>query len=948
MATPTEKAMNSVGAQEPRPVFYVYQVGKEIPASGQIGGKARNLAVLQKHGMPVPPWLVLSVEAFDEFLGDGLREFRQMLAAPVTLATVEEWSRSLQEQILARPFPASLRETLESQVKLRFPAPEKTFFAVRSSATDEDSARFSFAGQMESYLYQRFGEDLVEAVKRCFASAFSHRAMVYRLHQGLPILGVRPAVIIQEMVFGEVSGVAFTGHPLTRNPYHLLVNATYGLGEGIVSGELDADSWVLDRNGTIVTRTICQKDAMIVFDEAAGEGTCKAAVPEAQRSVPSLSDAVLKELAARFRVIETDVYRGVPQDIEWCVRDGEIFILQSRPVTTLAHINTLEELTIFDNSNVIESYSGVTSPLTYSFITRSFYGSYKGWIRSVNVPEHTVQALEPVLRNMLGYVNGRVYYNLLNWYRMLMVLPGYEENIRYHEQMIGVKMAFDLSETRAEGLWANVVHGFEQWRIRATMFTTLLFFESVSARFTKNFYRKVGHYLDEDFHRYSNRQLMEIFHEVLINCGHNWNAEIMNAVGTMIAFGKLKRFVTALEIPDVDAVQNDLLVAEGDIASTKPTQEIIKISEWLRARPEFFELFVSEPEERLMALILNSQEERFAELRGMLRSYIREYGFRAMNELKLEESTIREDPTFLFTMLKNYLKREAADIGRLQGADRQVRERAEALVFGKCPPLKRWKLKRLLKRARYHVKKREELRFLRTKYFGIERSVFNAIGRHFQKAGLIESAKDIFFFKVDELQEMVEGRSPDVVYLRELLALRKREQAENLKKESTERLYFYGDLAEQRYVEVLSEVEVALGAESADPDVFKGTPCGPGLVEGQAKVVLSSDEATLNGEILVTKRTDPGWIPLFPSISGLLIERGSVLSHSAVIAREMGIPTVVGLRKITDKVKTGVVLRINGGSGVVERVKGGGSGAVESKEANAQAGSAPASLASGK
>jgi pyruvate,water dikinase len=257
----------------------------------------------------------------------------------------------------------------------------------------------------------------------------------------------------------------------------------------------------------------------------------------------------------------------------------------------------------------------------------------------------------------------------------------------------------------------------------------------------------------------------------------------------------------------------------------------------------------------------------------------------------------------------------------MEAREKAVRERAEKTLFEKVGFMKRRKLKKILKKARFHIKKREELRFMRTKYAGVVRSLVYRFGKNFEKSGLIDDFKDICFFTINEIFELIQGRSANRSFVKELVAMRKKDYEDNKNNEPHERMYYYGDIYEDKFVEILSDAELEPEEETGDANTFKGTPCSPGQIEGIAKVVLTAEDASLNGEILVTKRTDPGWVPLFPSISGLVIERGSVLSHSAVVAREMGIPTIVGLRKITERIQTDDRVRVDGSNGLVSRLK---------------------------
>jgi pyruvate,water dikinase len=388
----------------------------------------------------------------------------------------------------------------------------------------------------------------------------------------------------------------------------------------------------------------------------------------------------------------------------------------------------------------------------------------------------------------------------------------------------------------------------------------------------------------------------------------------------MIFFGILGKMVKNLNIPNSDSLQNDLLIAQGDIASTRPTREIIKITNWIRKDSNLKEVFKRKSEQELIALLLDDDDEQYAPIREKIKTYIAEFGARSMYELKLEVDSIKEDPTFLFTLLKNYLNNKPVDLNTLIHKEEKKREKAEEIVFAKLSGMKKHLFCWILKHTRMAIEDREELRFLRTKIFGIIRSLFTRIGRNFAQDGLIVNYRDIFFLRTDEVLELIEGRSIDKRSIRERILLRRKDFSESEKKDHLERMYFYGSIYKDNFVEIFSDSEVAMADEPDDPDLFQGVPCSPGVIQNPIKIIHSPLDAALNMEILVAKRTDPGWVPLFPSISGLIIERGSVLSHSAVVAREMGIPTIVGLRNITEKLNDNDIVRMDGSTGLVERM----------------------------
>ena len=287
-----------------------------------------------------------------------------------------------------------------------------------------------------------------------------------------------------------------------------------------------------------------------------------------------------------------------------------------------------------------------------------------------------------------------------------------------------------------------------------------------------------------------------------------------------------------------------------------------------------------------------------------------------MNEMKLEQKDLYQDPSFLFVCLKNYLQSNHLDLEELDKREREIRTKAENKVSKNLRGFKKIIYLWSLKHARKAVRNRENTRFCRTRIYGVVRAWFCNIGRDYTLRSIINQPEDIFYLELNELLGTLDG-TLTVQDLKSLIDLRRKEYKNYEDMELPSRfktrgpVYWMNDNSSQ----VLPTEEATKSANG----ILKGTGCCPGIVEGKVKVVFSSkDDLLLNGEILVSTRTDPGWIPLYPMISGLLVERGSLLSHSAIIAREMGIPTIVGVLGLTQKLKSGMVIRMNGQNGQIE------------------------------
>ena len=322
--------------------------------------------------------------------------------------------------------------------------------------------------------------------------------------------------------------------------------------------------------------------------------------------------------------------------------------------------------------------------------------------------------------------------------------------------------------------------------------------------------------------------------------------------------------------------------------------------------------------------VIDGLRSRFKqeEIAHKFEEFLDRFGFRCVNELKLEEPDLHEDPAFVIHSLQSYIRTKSYQLDNMEEREREIRRQAETKVKAKLSGWQRIFFFFILKHARKAVKHRENLRFSRTKIYGVCRHLFRAMGSHLTQMGLLSHEKDIFYLTLEELFGFIEGRQP-ACRLDRLVAMR-REEFDHYRATPPppDRFLTYGAAGfSNLYPALLFEADLLQGIhdDGDDPNKLKGTPCCPGSIDGIVRVVTELKDAQgLNGEILVTARTDPGWVPLFPSCSGLLIERGSLLSHSAVVARELGIPTIVGINGgLMQKLKTGDRVRMDASKGEI-------------------------------
>jgi pyruvate,water dikinase len=891
-----------------------------------IGGKGSNLLRLEQFGQPVPPWFAVTTLALRElFEQAGLTErIARRLEAARDAAEIAPAAEEVRAWVTELEIP----EQLAAEIAQAY---DRTIgqgtCAVRSSAQGEDAAGASFAGLHDSFLFVSGSEAVLEAVRAVWASAFNERALAYRRSRGIPEIDISIAVLVQRMIDAETSGVSFTANPNNGNVHELVVSALYGAGEGLVSAGLDADTYIIDKDSRSVESQIAEKREALRFDRNAGSGLQSVAVDVTRVTQPSLSQPQLTEVVERSLAIERAF--GRPQDIEFSFdEDGRLFILQARPITTVAELGPAAgNRLVWDNSNIIESYSGVTSPMTYSFIRRAYTIVYHCFSEVMGIDAEVVRENRYTFENMLGLFRGQVYYNLRNWYRLIRLFPGFDYNRDFMESMMGVSEAvrFEEDELPKPG-WRRRYFVELPALLRLVTRSTWNFLriKRVVGRFERHFRAHYDRWSALDFDRMAPHELEALYRQMEDKLLWNWKAPIINDFFVMIFYGTLKKLCTSWCGDQSGSLQNDLICGEGGIESTQPTHRLLELALEVDLEPELRAYLTGTPPDEIAAGLPG--EARFGAFYSKIEAYLDLYGFRCVNELKLEEFSLKDRPQFLYQILSNYLRMD--DLGSLdpkRSFEREscIRREAEQRAFsalGRSPLglLRRVLFRRVLANARLGVKNRENMRFARTRIYGLLRELLRAIGSRFAEEGILAERDDIFYLTLDEVWDYIKGTAV-TTNLEGLAELRRREFdrfRSETDKMPDDRFETFG-LAYHR--NRFRGHRPATGA--AVEGVLQGIGCCPGSVTGPVKVLRSpAEDARLSGEILVAERTDPGWVPLYPAISGLLIERGSILSHSAIVAREMGIPTIVGIPGLTAALETGDFVTMDGAAGTVVMV----------------------------
>ncbi len=860
-----------------------YILGPEAaPDVATLGGKAASLAALAEGALPIPGWFVV-----------------QPAACNLTAKGKPP-----------RKPPAPVVREIE--IALAELCPDGEPVAVRSSAADEDSTEHSFAGQLESYLFVEHA-DVPARVGDVWRSGFSERVRSYRREAGLGDIDRAPAVLVQRMIDAEVSGIAFSADPVSGRRGVCVVSAIPGLGTALVSGECDGDTFHVDRGGKVIKRAIVEKRRAHRRDAKSMEGVATVELDDEQATAPALSETQAAEVANLARRAEH--HFGQPQDIEWAFESGTLYLLQSRPITSLRTLADPDAaLDIWDNSNIAESYGGITTPLTFSFARRAYEEVYREFCRILKVPARTIESNAHVFARMLGLVRGRVYYNLLSWYRVLAMLPGFAVNRRFMEQMMGVKEGLPeslVAELGESSLSARLVDGFNLARTMGG----LVLNHFLLPRKIKAFYARLNEALasgavalvdmrpDElcAYYRQLERRLLK-----------RWDAPLINDFFAMIFYGVLRQLAEKWCNDKAATLQNDLLCGEGGMISAEPARRVRELAALAKTHPALVEALGSGT-----LVAIRAQISKAPEFERAFEAYLERFGDRCLDELKLESRTLHEEPLTLLSSVGGLAARAPAS--EAKSMEGEIRAKAEQRVDDALSgsPVKRAVFGWVLGHARTRVRDRENLRFERTRLFGRVRRVFVELGRRFAALGVLGDARDVFWLEVEECMGFVDGTTSSAD-LAGIAALRRAEF------ESYENMEAPADRFETRGIVHHGHDYRATGdaSEAILEGDLSGIGCCPGIVRGPARVIRDPRGARLNpGDILVAERTDPGWIMLFPSAAGLVVERGSLLSHSAIVAREMGIPAVVSVSGATRALGDGEWVELDGSTGIVRRIR---------------------------
>jgi rifampicin phosphotransferase len=892
-------------------------------ALGLVGGKGANLAWMAQAGLPVPPGFCVTTAAFRRFVGRDIEPLYAELEAldagdvegtRVTAARVRDVLGRLPvplevaDAVTAawrawRGEPKASRADVEMIGARSAPGPDHAW-AVRSSATAEDLPGASFAGQQDTYLNVRGERGLLDAVRNCWVSLFTDRAVLYRARNGFPHRAVALSVVVQRMVDPESSGILFTADPVSGSRTVASIDAGFGLGEALVGGLVDADLYKADK-ATGRVREVRVGDKAFAIRARPGGGTERVPLPETTRRERVLTDAQVAELCGVARRIERAA--GVPQDIEWCYERGVLYVVQARPITTLYPLPEpppLDGLHAYVSFGHIQMMPEAMPPLaldTWMHLLPFARGSLTG--RAVDRPARpraaaiaggrlyidvTAPLRIPPLRALLLGIFAAGYPQIPDALRPLLGRLGPDR----WPSIAGAKAVLRLLGPALPRVAAAlVVWPVEQLAPRA---------DAAVARILDGLGRL-------DSPRALRDRLGVLFPSV-------------PTVAPPIAAGLLaRRLLMALGVPEPEL--QPVLRALPHNGTTEMDLALADLGD--RVRPH---AALAESLARAGLAGAAGHPEAKPFLEGF-RAFQARYGMRGAGEIDLSRPRWRDEPRMLLSVILGGLtggeagahrRRHAAMAADAEaGIDRIVRE---------TPWWRRVVVRRLLRVMRAGLGLREHPKYLIVHVLERAREVATATGKALAARGVLARADDVWFLTWDELVAASDGPSA----LRATVAAR--------------REAFAHDQKRQPPLVVASDGEIPRASARADlpPNAIGGVGASAGVVEGPARVVLDpASEVLRAGEVLVAPFTDPGWTPLFTHAAGLATEVGGMMTHGSVIAREMGIPAVVGAGGVTTRIRTGDIVRVDGDRGYVEIVASAGEPAAGAAAAGAAMASPP-------
>ena len=881
------------------PLFVVDYRSKLLQAA--VGPKLANLAALHAAGFAVPPFFCLTTHAYEAVLS-ALRPQVEALfrgCGSFDAVAVQSLSRRIQRMFLDVRLPNGLEEAIKASFEDLFEYGE--FVAVRASVAghraeeSEDSAHHPMAGMSDSFLFVG-ATQLVAKIRRCWASGYAPEAITYRRRLGIAPHGFSVAVGVQRMVASARSVVAFSCDPRTTLR-QTVIAAGYGVGEGVVQERVGVDHFFVNRKSRAITIEIGPKTTKLVRNPD-GDGSPLVAEPVPVKAVrePCLTTREILKLDAIAQKVECLL--GSPQDIEGAYDSkGRLYLLQSRPV----HLDH-RTIRVWSSANVSESFPNVTTPLTYS-MARLFYRTvFYDFIRRSGCPPGVLCEQLPDFERMLGFINGRVYHSLTFLLRVNGMVPIAKWFMSDLEDVLEMPASIAQEDSGGGGLWATCRASMIAGRCAMRLGREFRGFE----RWWREY---LGDLRQIELDGADPMVAMATFREVWKQVGRWWGLTLINHWLINTYFAAARKLIGKWNL---EINLSDLLCGE-DNAGSRAITSAIRIAELIRADPRSVELFESMDDQAVWSAILTQPD--FRELRGLIQHHLRKYGDRGIAELNMEAPGFRREPKLFVRTLRSCVSKGlVAD--ELAHSEKQIRDRAKEQVWAALGrrSIRSFLFLGLIHRLRITVNQREDSRFWRGELFGYCKDIFDVLASALVKQGALDRRADAVFLTHGEIFGFFDGTGV-TGDLQALVGIRRREKERHELDAGPPRDFTTCGPVQP----AIPKNRSALGTDR----VLRGIGSSAGVVEGRARIVLDPTNVCIEAnDILVARETDPGWLFLMLAGRGIVVERGSMLSHTAISGRKFGIPTVVGVPDATRVIPEGARVRLDGAGGTVTIVEG--------------------------
>ncbi len=736
---------------------------------------------------------------------------------------------------------------------------------VRSSAIGEDADDFSFAGQLDSFVVDNNLNSVINGIINCWQSIGNKRVEAYQNISGNKLSEM--GVVIQQFVEADYSGVLFTQSPKNKN--YTYAEFVKGGAEPLVSGKVTPYSFSTNGNSEIIEKMEMPFNHKILIENAM-----------------LLKDNFKKHL-----------------DIEWIYKRGNFFYVQARPIK-----NADKEKIYWTNTNLKENYPTPISPLLYSIARDSYYHYFKNLSKILQLGKESIRSLEYDFSNSVGIFGNMIYYNMTSIHNIIAASPYKSYFQDAFNKFVGYQTT-DASSKTFSGRQSIFRLGLR-----------LLFLNSTLGLHVRKIEKKVTDYAQRVNDAKRIKDLSLCFYEFLDLRFYQWYHASLADLFSMIHYKLLGSFTKSIYGKTHVGVHNSLIQAIPNLISNKPLHDSWKMVNEIKKIPDGEDIFIKNDPDYLLTLISISPE--WENVQSLIGKYLSKWGFRCSGELMFDTKNYIESPQKFIELLQSYLKcgqeDPAVTINRMDKTRRKVLKDSIKKIFLKRHVLlplsiiESMALVALAKLCRNAILSRERVRYKQAQmYYNFKKVVFQ-IGDYLKNKSVLENQKDILFLSYKEIGSLLSSSDMFTDSIKEIISIRKR----TFEKES--KLKFPENL--ETYFGERPNIAEELEFKATGRREFSGLAASGGKIKAKVKVLESvlEVEKIKTGEILVTKQTDPGWAMVFPIIGGLIVEHGGALSHGAIVAREFGIPAVLGIENITEILNDNDEVILDGNLGKIQ------------------------------